>query len=380
MKRSIYTFIPIAVGMCGIHQAAQAGYTPVTDERFTVVGYGDVKFENTDGAENNAFSARFVPIFLFRLNDKIHIETETEISNTPEGETEVGLEYADLHYFATDTTTLTAGKFLLPFGQFSANQHPSWINRLPFNPGIYGTHGEDSSSMTPLLPVLSDTGIAIQQIVPISASNKIFVDLYLTNGPRSEEMSEEDDSGDMEGDDTGDLSSPALSFESGSQDNNKDKAFGARIAYAALPGLEIGASSYQAAYDVDERLDFQAQGIDLNWVSTHYLLRGEWIQTETERQPIENEAEAMDAFDKNLDRSGWYLQGTLMVGKWFPSIAGTEVVLERSEVDKFDAAERWAYGINYWLSPGAVVKVAYETTETDDDEIGRVVSQLSFGF
>ena len=75
-----------------------------------------MKYEESDLLDSSAFSARFVPIFLFSLNDKMHVEAETEISLNEAGETEVELEYADIHYFLTDTTTVTAGKFLLPFG------------------------------------------------------------------------------------------------------------------------------------------------------------------------------------------------------------------------------------------------------------------------
>jgi hypothetical protein len=133
-----------------------------------------------------------VPIFLFSLSDKIHVEAETEISLNAEGETEVELEYADLHYFLTDTTTLTAGKFLVPFGQFGPNIHPSWINRSPWTPGIYGSHGS-SQAMEALLPILSDVGVAIQQTFVIGNHQKIFVDLYSTNGPGIEADEHEED-------------------------------------------------------------------------------------------------------------------------------------------------------------------------------------------
>ena len=56
-------------------------YAAQSNDRFVFVGYGDVKYES------------------------------------------------DIHYFVNNNTTITAGKFLLPFGQFSANWHPSWINR-----------------------------------------------------------------------------------------------------------------------------------------------------------------------------------------------------------------------------------------------------------
>ena len=121
---------------------------------------------------------------MFSLNDKMHIEAETEISVDENGETEVELEYADIHYFLSDTTTFTAGKFLLPFGQYGPNLHPSWINRSAFSPGIYGGLGGHGGyqPMQGLLPVMSDIGVGIQHIIPLGKNQKIFFDVYMTNG------------------------------------------------------------------------------------------------------------------------------------------------------------------------------------------------------
>ena len=120
--------------------------------RLALAGYGDVTYisqpnmkdEEGNDIQNNVV-ARFVPIFLFQLSEKIHIEAELEFSTNSEGETETELEYANMHYFFNDNTIITAGKFLLPFGQFGANLHPSWINKAASNPGLYGGHGGNGS-------------------------------------------------------------------------------------------------------------------------------------------------------------------------------------------------------------------------------------------
>ncbi len=343
--------------------------------RFALGGYGDVKYETSELKNSSAYSARFVPIFLFSLNEKMHVEAETEISINADGETEIELEYADLHYFLTDTTTLTAGKFLLPFGQFGPNIHPSWINRSPWTPGIYGSHGS-SQAMEALLPILSDVGVAVQQTFVLGGHQKIFIDLYSTNGPglEAEEHQEEEPAAE-EG---GHVELPELAFEATSGDNNKDKAFGGRVAYAMLPSIELGASYYSARYDDDETLDFTAQGVDLNLIGSHYLLRGEYIETQTDGFEEEGETEI-----HTFKRDGWYLQGTLQAGKMFPSLAGTEFVLEYAETNKLAEASRWMVGINYWLDARSVIKVAYDDTdlaEGEDEDDQRLTVQLSYGF
>lgn len=351
--------------------------------RFVIAGYGDVKYEESDLQDSSAFSARFVPIFLFSLNDKMHIEAETEISLNEAGETEVELEYADIHYFLTDTTTVTAGKFLLPFGQFSANLHPSWINRTPWTPGIYGSHGS-AQAMTPLLPILSDVGIAVQQTFYFSSQQKIFLDLYVTNGARAEAHVDgdeivEDHAENEEVVDEHAEAFPEVEFAATSGDNNKNKAFGGRIAYAFLPAIEVGASYYTAKYDEEERLNITAQGMDINVIGSHYLIRGEYISTETDglEEADEHGEETINAFKRN----GWYLQGVLQAGQIWPQLGGTELVVEYSKTNKFSQAKRWVAGLNYWLDPRSVIKFSYEDTdieEGDDDQ--RLAVQYSYGF
>ena len=63
---------------------AASGYaiaeeSPLDIGRFALAGYGDVSYSDIDGMNTNVVS-RFNPIFLFRLSDKIHIETELELS------------------------------------------------------------------------------------------------------------------------------------------------------------------------------------------------------------------------------------------------------------------------------------------------------------
>ncbi|AIY66413.1 porin [Pseudoalteromonas piratica] len=358
------------------------------NSRFAIAGYGDVKYEDSKVMDSSAFSARFIPIFLFSLSDKIHIEAETEISIDEQGETEVELEYADIHYFLSDTTTFTAGKFLLPFGQYGPYQHPSWINRSVFSPGIYGGIGGHGGyqPMQGLLPVMSDIGVGIQHIIPLGKNQKILFDLYMTNGlaaeaPHDDEEEGHDEESILEGNEEVDehtLELPELAFEARSGDNNSDKALGGRIAYAFLPGVEVGASYYTAKYDDDQQLGFTATGFDINWIGNHYIVRGEYIRTEADAfEEDEHEENKVITFDRN----GWYLQATFMAGKMFSVLQGTDFVVEYAETNKINEAERWAYGINYWLDSRAVIKATYEdTTVHDGEDDKRFAIQYSYGF
>lgn len=367
-------FLPFAIGAFFASGQLLANELQ-NNGRFALAGYGDIKYEDSKLKDTSAFSARFVPIFLFSLSDRMHVEAETEISIDDNGETKFDLEYADIHYFVSDTTTVTAGKFLLPFGQFGPNQHPSWINRSVFTPGIYGGIGDHGGyqPMPGLLPVMSDIGIGAQHIIPLGNHQKIFFDVYVTNGvapeaAHDEETALEDVSVEI----------PEIAFEATSSDNNSNKAIGGRIAYAILPTIEIGASYYTAKYDNDEKLDFSATGFDLNWIGSHYIVRSEYISTQTDAfDDDQNEQHRVITFDRN----GWYVQTTFLAGKIFEALQGTDIVIEYAETNKINKAERWAYGINYWLDSRAVIKATYEdTTVHDGEDDKRFAIQYSYGF
>ena len=337
--------------------------------RFAIAGYGDVSYIDQDEMNNNVVS-RFVPIFLFQLSEKIHIEAELEFSIDENGETEVEMEYADLHYFLNDNTTITAGKFLLPFGQFGPNLHPSWINKLPSGPSLYGHGG--NGLMTPLLPVLSDSGINLRNSFNVG-SGKLFTDFYYVSGPREEEEEHSEDEVEVEDDGHGAL--PEVELEYARGDNNSDKAFGGRVAYAFLPALEVGYSFYNGAYDHDSSLDFNATAIDFNWIGTYTSIRGEIIETSIDERHEDGDIEA-------FDRNGWYVQGSWQMrqlGK--PALNPVELVARYSEITKAAEGERWTLGINYWLESSAVLKLAYEDTKLEDgDTDNRLFVQLAFGF
>jgi len=333
--------------------------SPLAQGRFAMAGYGDVSYISADGG-NDAFASRFIPIFLYQVNDKIHIESELEFGIGEDGETETELEYADLHYYLTDSTVITAGKFLLPFGQFGPNLHPSWINRLPSMPGIYGGHG-GNGTMTPLLPLLSDVGVSASQTINLGGESRLFIDAYMVNGPK-----DDFEDGELHG----------AEFEPSNSDNNDSKALGGRIAYAWLPRLEVGASFYQGAYDPGGNLDFMATGIDFNYIAGFYTVRGEYIKTEMDKQEVPADPVTQE------DRNGWYLQGSWQARQLnIDSLNPVELVLRRSEINKIDGGERWTVGANYWLSPSTALKLAFEDTSLDSGEDdNRIFTQLAFGF
>jgi len=161
---------------------------------FTFAGYTDLTFTNSDNQSQTAY--KLAPIFLIQPSDRFHLEAEFEFSINDSGESESEIEYLDLHYFATDTITLTVGKVLLPFAHFGPHLHPSWINKLPSQPAIYGGHHGDGL-VEGLLPILSDVGIMYQQVLPFSSKHRLYVDAFVSNGPTSSPLHADEGHGDQ---------------------------------------------------------------------------------------------------------------------------------------------------------------------------------------
>ncbi len=362
--------------------------------RLALAGYGDVSYayqpnmkdEEGNDIQNNVV-ARFVPIFLFQLSEKIHIEAELEFSTNAEGETETELEYANMHYFFNDNTIITAGKFLLPFGQFGANIHPSWINKAASNPGIYGGHG-GNGSLAGVTYIMNDTGVNVSNTWDLGDAGRIFTDFYAVSGPGQE-------AGDHGG---------GVEMEPKKGDNNDSMAFGGRVAYAFLPEWEIGASYYSGDYSDDGDLNYSAYSIDFNWVGSYASVRGEIFGStaETEGEDEGEEEGHGEEWVKDFDKSGWYIQGTWQarqLGKaWLNPVefvvrySDTESDFDGSIAHDFEedggkTGSRIYYGVNYWLEPSAVLKLGAESTSIDNEEAShtsvpddRIFLQLAFGF
>ena len=188
--------------------------------RFLLRGYSDATFMSNE-EETTFGNARFIPVFLFKQSDRLFYEGELEFS-FEDGEIEVALEYANFSYSLAPNVNLRAGKILVPFGIFFDRLHPSWINRLPTVPLGYGHDG--------ILPT-ADLGAELRGASYL-AGMKFNYSVYVTNGPRIKDGSEEPDEVGM------------IAFMA-DDDNNNNKAFGGRLGLFPFrnQSLEIGFSA-----------------------------------------------------------------------------------------------------------------------------------------
>jgi hypothetical protein len=338
---------------------AQSGsdrIVPTTN--FVASGYGTTGYVyRTEGDNENEFTASFNPIFLYQFQDKILFEAEFEFE-LQGGVTETGLEYAQVDYIANDNLVLVGGKFLIPFGVFGERLHPTWINKFPTSPPIFGHHVSEFGA-EPIIPVLAGVGV-MARVTARPGPASITFNGYMTNGPAAEE---------------GDGEIPELEFPSSSSDNNTNKMVGGRLDLA-LPGTaEVNLSFFNGDYDENSTLDLTGWNVAGEYHYARFSVRGEYIQ-------LRQEIETFEGFP-TVRRHGLYGQTAYRIGNWEPVVRWTSLFdTEIDGVVEEQGATQVGIGLDYWLSPSAAVMVGYEFNQEQGEELDndRVVVHFAFGF
>lgn len=352
----VFLLLPTAVSA---QEAAPGRIVPTN--HVVISGYGTVGYSYLpQGEHENAFNSTVNPILLFQFQDKVLFESELEFE-LEEGVTQTGLEYAQLDFMANDHLTLVGGKFLLPFGVFGERLHPTWINRFPTAPPIYGHH-VSAFGAEPMFPVLSDVGVMARAMMTVGSMN-LALNAYVTQGPGEEE-------GGMA---MGGV--PEVHFPASSEDNNKNKLVGGRLDIVLPPIVELNLSAFKAGYDSTGVLDLTAWNIAAETHFRGFELRGELLQR---RQEI-----LVGIAVPVVVRTGWYAQGTYRWKTWEPVLRWTRVSDTKQDGTVLEeGASQLGIGLNYWFNPSIAVMAGYELnrekgTELDND---RIVVHVAFGF
>lgn len=316
---------------------------------FLLTGYGFTEFRN-EKRENSTFNASLNPLFLWKLGDKLLFEGELELG-LKDNETKLMLEYAQIAYFLNDYVTLGAGKFLTPFGIFPERLHPAWINKLPTAPPAFV---EDEG-----LAPTSQVGAQVRGGIPLGEVWRANYSLYVGNGPRLE---------------TGGEEAGTLMFENW-PDNNPGKAVGGRIGILPLPGLELGGSFLWGRADpkgVGRKVDARLWGLDLSYVREVEALGGQIdLRSEYVRQDIDRLTYVVDDMPFDFNNKKWSVYAQVA---YRPSLLDTPVLRDLEFVYRFSYFDwptgtpsmkmsdwtQHTVGLNYWITPSAVLKAAYE--------------------
>ena len=338
--------------------------------QFLMTGYASGGFMNAEGSDSTFFGS-FVPIFLWKVNDRLFFEAETEFE-LEDAETHVALEYAQMSYILCENMTLGIGQFLNPANPFAERLHPAWINKLPDAPLAFG-----SQRIQPF----TQLGIQLHGGVPVG-DQKINYSVYVSNGPSLEEDAEL--FGKLE--------------EDNFSDSNNNKAVGGRIGYFPMPELELGyayefSQATGSASDVASA-DVTIQSLDASYVRTvadgTLDLRGQWAFSDVDDVVFDpTGAGGFGPTSLNNKRDGGYVQAAYRLGGQSSEILNNfEGVLRYDEVDLPSGApegfdeSRVTLGVNYWTGPSSVFKLAFrfDDASAPGSDADAILLQWAIGF
>lgn len=223
---------------------------------FLVGGYGTTTYEAAaTKAFPNDFRASVSPVILYTMGRDVIFETELEFGLSGAATTTT-LEYAQIDYLGFEKVQIIAGKFLVPFGIFGERLHPTWINKLPSAPVLFG-HAHGGVAESGLLPIMSDAGLMVRWAQPVGSTAMLDFSGYVTQGPRLAPAQEDDHAGD-EHDPTepDDDHAPPVAFGTSFTDNNTNKMVGARLGIVKGSSFEAYVSGFHSMYDEDNFLDY----------------------------------------------------------------------------------------------------------------------------
>ncbi|MDT8368778.1 MAG: hypothetical protein RQ745_06195 [Longimicrobiales bacterium] len=357
-----------------------------------VAGYGTANYGGTFADEYaHDFSTTISPIFLFGIGEDLLFESEFEFG-LEGGETTTALEYAQIDYLGFERLQFSFGKFLLPFGTFGERTHPSWINKMPTMPLLYG-HAHEGVAEGALLPVLADLGFMGRANFPAGRGRHFDLSVYVTQGPMAVEEfggtegttagpahsvtrgilaapGHDDPPTGTVGAEPGLFDIPRVAFGITTTDNNQNKMVGARLGFVATPGFEVYVSGFHAMYDEDDFLDLKGGNVSVEYRQRGTEVRGEAVAL---HQEFQND----DAWD-TFKQYGYYFQAARRIGNLEPVVRWSQLL--DGEVDDVVARqgrEEFSLGVIYWVSPSVPLKIAYSI---DPDSDNRTFVQWAFGF
>ena len=317
-----------------------------------VSGYAD--FEafviNPNGSGNSDFyfdNHHFNLILSGALMTNLIAAAEIEYEHAGE---EIAVEYAYIGYTGFKNVRIMAGKFILPFGRFNKDLHPTWINKMIDRP-----HGfKDVFPQT-----YSDVGLWVTGAAPMPNGNRFAYDFFVVNGLMGP------DGGGIRG-----MRDNDREKRTGARDDNK--AIGGRLGFELGPaGLDFGTSVYFGNYSDDEatgKLNLVLFGADVAYRNSGFELRGEVISA------------SQDATAGDLTKTGGYVQAAYLVTPKFEPVVRYSA--RNMPTDAQDNS-RFSIGVNFYVSSSAAVRINYhfngEKSGLESDN-NVLATQFTIGF
>ncbi len=333
---------------------------------FLLAGYGQATLEAPEGG-TSTFGATFNPIFLWNMANNLSFESEIEVEIAGNA-TKFALEYAQISYNVCDFMTVSAGKFLNPFGVFRERLHSAWVNKLPDKPLGY------AGGANKLVPS-TQMGAQVRGSYPFQGNDlEVNYAVYVTNGSSIKTSA----------------GSEGLLNLGLKTDSNQNKAIGGRIGIAYQAGLEVGVS-YETGRGMSSvgTADVTFFGFDANFHREIEQVQGtvdarvEYVSSDVGDL---NYGGAIGMYDNS--RNAIYFQVAYRPSKMEQKfLKNSEIVVRVDTIDQPSGAgvpgndtDRVTFGFNYWLGESSAIKIAWRSTDvTGGQDSDDFLMQWSVG-
>lgn len=324
-------------------------------------GYADleVNLENINADNSDFFfdNHHFNLIAFGKLVRDVSASAEVEFEHAGE---EIALEFGYISYTGIRDVRIQAGKFIVPFGRFNKDLHPTWINKLPDRPLPFDN----------VFPqTYSDVGLWVSAGTDLRDGTRLAIDAFVVNGLMG-----------TDGASIRDLRDNDRDARTGGRDDNK--AVGGRLGLVFAPqGFELGGSIYRGGYSDDPALalDLTILGADAAFRHGELELRGELAYAVQEVSPATS--------PDDLKKTGFYTQVAYRVT---PKLEPVVRFSWRNMPDDLatglgvDDRRRVSFGVSYYVSANAAVRLAYHANAEKESALkvdnDGVVGQFTLAF
>lgn len=338
---------------------------------------------NSD-VKSNFNSYGFNPVFLFKLSDKMFLESEIEIQDG-----EFALEFAKLSYSVNKYMNVGAGLMLTPFGAYGERWEASFVEKFPNTPLRAGGAGAKLPYKTHL-NWGGVMGVDVRGGIPLGDAKMNYI-LFLSNGPTLDLSAE---SGGM------------LQYEN-SSDNNSNKEIGGRIGLLPFSNssFEIGFSAKRGiAGDQGDPLygniAASATAVDFSYVKSIEAIkstiniRGQFNSVKIDKANYASTGGGTYSFDNSLKNSfaqislrpsmsqSKFLKKTELMIRVNALTAPKDAEWGAKDLNgKGGTVNRTDIGLAYWLNWKAGLRFAYEITSNPDGTKNKqFLARLVYGF
>jgi hypothetical protein len=315
----------------------------------TTVNMGGVKQSVKTNSFPDDAEYEFSPMFLWRHGDKFLMEFEPSFSSGGQ----LGVNWADVSYFACPGLIIRAGWFVLPFGTYNKRLAAGWIDKLATDPPVAD------------IPPGTDFGVEVEGGFPLG-NMKWNYDVSLTNGNQ--------------------LASDGEIQQVGTIDNNLNKTVTARLGLLPISNssLEIGLSGQLGtvgdAGAPDQSAQEKAYAVDLQYVKlfSPFLvnIKGQYNYVYVTKQNYTNPTDSSTYTFDNKATTGFAQVSVRPTGASSKLVKNLELSYRYSNYTA-PSGSLWGQKNNiseaallYWLSWRTVLKCAYQWNNTTSTALG----------